>query len=85
MSEEKPPPPLGGRTRLPFETKELRAHPGFRAAAALYAFAAIIMGGVAAYMAFAVGHPWMSIPVMGPALGALYFVVRFAMVMRPRM
>lgn len=81
---KEPPSPLSVRKRLPFESPDLRKHPGFQGAAFIYLAASAIMGGIAAYMALGVGHPAMSVPVIAPGIGALYFFIRFAMMMRPK-
>ena len=83
MSDEND--PLKVKTRLPFEQQSsLASHPGVRAAAVLYGILALILVGVAGYMAFSVGHPMVSVPVIAPALGALYFFIRLAMMLRPK-
>ncbi|MET0181356.1 MAG: hypothetical protein ABW199_00570 [Caulobacterales bacterium] len=86
MAEEEKPPesPLNVRKRLPFEAAAgVQQSAGFKGAAFIYLAAAAIMFGVAGYMALGVGHPFISVPVIAPGLGGLYFVIRFAMMMRP--
>lgn len=76
--------PLKVRTRLPFEQKPGAPHPGFRAASLIYLAACLIMLGVSAFMFFARGFAWTSVPVFAPALAGFYFLVRFMMTARPR-
>ncbi len=87
-AESPTPPPesetLPKRKALPWEEKDATKHPGFKAAAFIYLAAALIMIGVSAYMLLSVGHPLMSVPVIAPAFGAFYFIVRFAMMLRPK-
>lgn len=88
MADEQEPPtksPLEVRARMPFEASDAAKHPGFRAAAFVYAGAAAIMAGVGAYMALVLGHPMLSVPVIAPAVGAIYFFVRFVMMLRPKL
>jgi len=75
---------LAKRKALPWEERDATKHPGFKAAAFIYLAAAAIMLGVGGYMLLSVGHPLMSVPVIAPAFGAFYFIVRFAMMMRPK-
>jgi CHASE2 domain-containing sensor protein len=77
-------PELSKRKPLPWEERDAAKHPGFKAAAFIYLAAALIMVGVAGYMLISVGHPVMSVPVIAPAIGAVYFTVRFAMMLRPK-
>ena len=87
MSEEtptEPPSPLEVKKRLPFEHKEAVRGPGFYAAAAIYVAAALMMGAACLYFAFVQHRPLASVPVIAPGLGAIYFLIRAAMMLRPK-
>jgi hypothetical protein len=53
-----------------------------RGAAAVYLIAALAAFGLAAYMAFAEQRPLLSIAVIAPAVGGLWFLLRLFMVAR---
>lgn len=76
--------PLHVRKRLPFEQGGAGTHPGFRAAAFIYLAACLIMLGVSAFMYFGRSFAWTDVPVFAPALAGFYFLVRFMMMVRPR-
>lgn len=76
--------PLPARKRLPWEQGAAGTHPGFRAAAFIYLAACLIMWGVSAFMFFGRSFAWTDVPVFAPALAGFYFLVRFMMMVRPR-
>jgi hypothetical protein len=73
------------KRRLPFDTTGAARHPGVTAAAILYAVATIGCFGLAGYMAFVAQRELVSVPVLAPLGGGLYFIVRLLMVLRPRL
>ena len=57
---------------------------GAGAAAALYGAAALAMAAISLYMALVQGRALTDVAVFAPAIGALWFVVRVAMTLRPK-
>jgi hypothetical protein len=89
MTDEQPPGKAGeekylAKRRLPFETHGESRHPGIKAAAVLYLVATVACFGLAGYMAFGEHRPLMSVPVVAPGFGGIYFFVRLLMIMRPK-
>ncbi|MGE0829291.1 MAG: hypothetical protein AB7O04_08070 [Hyphomonadaceae bacterium] len=97
MSEPNLPPPpqapppeteagLYAKRRLPFETTSATPggrHPGLMAGAVIYAIAAIAAFVLAGYMALVARHPLVSVPVIAPIAGGIWFIIRTIMVLRP--
>jgi len=83
VTQPAPPDPLRPRSRLPFEPKPFGG--ALRSGAVVvYALLALGLGGLAVYMALAVGHPWTSGYVAAPGIGALWFGLRLMMILGSR-
>jgi hypothetical protein len=83
VSEERP-PGLSPRRKLDVEQPIGVGNFARQGAVAIYALAAIILAGVAIYMAVAEQRPLMSGWVAAPAIGAVWFGLRLFMILGSR-
>jgi hypothetical protein len=86
MSEPTPPTnPLEKRRRVEYEPMAMPFTGGGRQGKTLLFVAIVVVcAGVSAYMYFVQHMPLTDMRVIGPAMGALWFVLRLFMTLTPR-
>jgi hypothetical protein len=84
MANLDPPPNVPPRRKLDVEQPMAVGNFAKQGAVAIYALAAIILAGVAVYMAVVEQRPLMSGWVAAPAIGAVWFGLRLFMILGSR-
>lgn len=82
---EKPPPLYRPQRRQSYEPQRIGGASNVRrVGGVVYAILALLLAGVAVYMAVIERHPLASPYVAAPAVGAAWFALRLFMTMAPR-
>ena len=86
MSEDTPPPnPLEKRRRVEYPPMAMPFTGGGQQGKTwLFVAIVVVCAGVSAYMYFVQHMPLTDMRVIGPAMGALWFVLRLFMTLTPR-